>query len=391
MYRGGIVDLRGHFEAEGAARNVSAEMELQRLEAEKLATAAREQAEQLAADRRISVRTLFDRWASVELKSHIRTDGKTEGRKDGGAYALDQFKRRVFPKLGDVAAADVKKSDLLAILDAVKAEGKLRTCNVLLANLKQMFRFALAREIVERHPLDTVTKRDAGGAEVERERVLTADELKALASKLPGAGMSERSSLAVWAVLATCCRVGELMGAEWQHVDLVAKRWYLPKTKNGRDHTIHLSAFAVERFKALEALRGKDKNGQPLPWVFSNTAGTGPVDAKTFTKQLSDRQREPERRLTNRAKATTALTLPGGRWTPHDLRRTGATLMAQLGVSGDVIDEALNHVIASRVRRVYIRDRRPAEQARAFDALGARLAGIVGGAPSNVLPFPKAA
>jgi hypothetical protein len=44
--------------------------------------------------------------------------------------------------------------------------------------------------------------------------------------------------------------------------------------------------------------------------------------------------------------------------------------MAMLGVSGDVIDEALNHLIASKVRRTYIRDRREAEQVRAFDALG---------------------
>lgn len=44
--------------------------------------------------------------------------------------------------------------------------------------------------------------------------------------------------------------------------------------------------------------------------------------------------------------------------------------MASLGVSGDVIDESLNHIIESRVRRTYIRDRREAEQAQAFDALG---------------------
>ena len=47
--------------------------------------------------------------------------------------------------------------------------------------------------------------------------------------------------------------------------------------------------------------------------------------------------------------------------------------MAGLGASGDVIDECLNHIIESRVRRTYIRDRRTAEQALAFDALGASL------------------
>lgn len=47
--------------------------------------------------------------------------------------------------------------------------------------------------------------------------------------------------------------------------------------------------------------------------------------------------------------------------------------MASLGISGDVIDEALNHKIESKVRRVYIRDRRETDQAKAFDAIGERL------------------
>jgi hypothetical protein len=44
--------------------------------------------------------------------------------------------------------------------------------------------------------------------------------------------------------------------------------------------------------------------------------------------------------------------------------------MARLGVSTDVIDECLNHKLQSRVARVYVRDRRIEQQARAFDALG---------------------
>lgn len=44
--------------------------------------------------------------------------------------------------------------------------------------------------------------------------------------------------------------------------------------------------------------------------------------------------------------------------------------MASLGIIGDVIDECLNHMIESRMRRTYIRDRRTVDEARAFDALG---------------------
>ncbi|TDP74135.1 tyrosine-type recombinase/integrase [Roseateles toxinivorans] len=337
--------------------------------------------------RRITVRDLFDHWARVELAPHVRSDGKRSGRKDGGDYIRQQFERRIFGTLGTVAVANVRKADVLALLDEVTAAGKLRTANVLLAALKQMFRFALARDMIERNPLDTITKRDAGGSETERERTLTADEITALAAALPAARMNARSVAAIWLILATGARVGEAMNADWANVDLDAGTWHLPETKNGRDHTIHLSAFALAQFTALAALKEDDDAGKPLPWVFPNTAGTGPVCIKSFGKQLADRQRPPEKRLQHRSKNTEALSLPGGRWTAHDLRRTAATLMADLGISGDVIDECLNHVIESRVRRTYVRNRRPAEQARAFDALGARLAALVRGEAeqSNVI------
>lgn len=353
---------------------------------------AQDQTEREASRRRVSVKDLFDHWARVELAQHVRADGKRSGRKDGGDYLRQQFERRIFPTLGEIAAADVRKADVLAVLDEATAAGKLRTANVLLAGLKQMFRFALAREIVERNPLDTITKRDAGGSETERERTLAEDEIQALAAALPAANMNKRSVAAVWLILATGARVGETMGARWSDVDLAGGTWHLPETKNGRDHTIHLSGFAARQLAALAGLKETDAEGQPLPWIFPNTAGKGPVDIKSFGKQLADRQRPPERRLSHRSALTNALTLAGGRWTAHDLRRTAATLMADMGVSGDVIDECLNHVIESRVRRTYVRNRRPVEQARAFDALGAKFDSLLNNtaAPSNVVALDEA-
>lgn len=129
------------------------------------------------------------------------------------------------------------------------------------------------------------------------------------------------------------------------------------------------------------------------PWLFPATGNSRPVCVKSFGKQLADRQREPEARLTNRTKATMALALPGGKWTAHDLRRTAATLMARLGFGSDTINEALNHMQADRMAKVYIQDRREADQARAFDALGARLQELIGGqqAGSNVIRLETAA
>jgi integrase len=63
-----------------------------------------------------------------------------------------------------------------------------------------------------------------------------------------------------------------------------------------------------------------------------------------------------------------------GEWTPHDLRRTGATLMQELGVTLEVIDRCQNHVIAgSKVRRHYMKYDYRKEKAEAWLRLGQRL------------------
>ena len=417
LYISGIHDLREHF-AQQQADALQADEDTRRAaDAARLTAAQASEAAALEIERRISIQALFGRWRAVELQPRIGADGRRVGRKDGGRYTAEQFGRYVFPALGGRAAADVRKADLMAILDGVKAAGKLRTANVLLADLKQMLRFALARDIVDRNPLDTVTRRDAGGKDAERARVLSPDEIATLSKNLPAAGLNKRTLAGIWLLLATGARVGELMGAVWAGhdvdlqalaalpeaqevkpgiVDMAASTWHLPTTKNEREHTIHLSAFALQQFGALAALReattDDDGNAKLVPWVFPNTAATGPVCVKSFGKQLADRQRPADKRMSGRTLRTDSLCLNGGKWTAHDLRRTAGTLMASLGVSGDVIDECLNHVIESRVRRTYIRDRRPVEQARAFDALGARLTEVISGTKtaSNVVELHAA-
>ena len=401
QYKSGARDLRLHFASVKAEQLQAAEQKRQDIEAEKRQVEAAKQQAELELKRRLTVRQVFERWAATELAPHIGGDGKRVGRKDGGAYVRDQFERRVFPKFGNVALVEISKADILTVLDAVKAEGKLRTANVLLADLKQMFRFAAEREIIEHSPIELISKRKIGGKDIKRDRFLTDDEVKALSRQLPLANLSKSTELGIWLILATGCRIGELTGTVWidakidqqklqsvvdKHntaqksgavqlgfVDTEARTWYLPTTKNQRNHLIHLSDFALQMFGELSGLQRCDKlTGKLLPWVFPDSRGTGPVCIKSFGKQLADRQRKDDERLMNRTKAVDALALHGGKWTAHDLRRTTATMMSRLRISNDVINECQNH-IKQGMSGVYIQDRREEEQQLAFDALGRKL------------------
>ena len=67
-----------------------------------------------------------------------------------------------------------------------------------------------------------------------------------------------------------------------------------------------------------------------------------------------------------------------GDWTPHDLRRPGATMMQALGVSLNVIDRCQNHLLAgSRVRHHYLHHNYAEESKRAWNLLGDRLSAVL--------------
>jgi integrase len=370
-----------------------------RVAAEQNALAASREQERRA----VTLRQVFDQWRATDLQPRTRADGKRTGRKDGGHYVFEQFQRHVFATLGDVPIANIRKPDVFAILDARKAFGHLRTANVLLADLKQLFHFASDREIIEASPIESIRKEKVGGADTARTRFLSESEIRTLFNQMPSARLTKRTELAIAIMLATGARVGELMGAAWHDhqslesklveladktdvkfgtVNLTKREWYLPETKNQRDHTIHISDFAVSQFEQLASLRDHEA------WLFPGRYGNAPVGVKSFGKQLADRQRTPDRRIKNRTLNTESLMLEGGRWTAHDLRRTAATVMAQLGISNDVINECLNHKQADRMSHVYIQNRREAEQIVAFDALGKKLESIIhGNEQTNVVPL----
>lgn len=359
-YKAGATDLKAHLEAEQLKISQEAE------------EAAR------AKDRRKTLRQVFDQWI-LTLKPYIDGNGKRRGRKDAGASTREHFNRRVFDTLGSIPIEEIKKPDILAILAKARDGGKLRTANVLLADLKQLFKFAAEWEYILADPVATIKKKQAGGADVARTRHLTDVEIKQLVKQIPSARLAKRSQLCIMALLCTGVRISELVTARWDDVDLKKRKWFIPTSKNQREHTIYLSDFALKQFEALQELREKDKKGELVPWIFPNTSVDNHIDIKTIGKQFADRQRPTDKKLSHRSKNNTTLILDGGRWTAHDLRRTGATIMSRLGVPADVIDECLNHMLERKVSRVYIQDRRWDEQRVAFIKLGAHLEALIDG------------
>ncbi len=333
--------------------------------AERDANEAARRAELLAANaaaNRLTVRSLFQQWEKTELSR----------RKDKGAETRRCFEKDVFPTLGEVAAEDVRRAMVAACLDKVVArEARILARNIL-GDLRQMFGFAIKRSYVENDPTSHL-KRDDFGKKVERDRFLDEGEIKKLNTLLPHARMKASGIAAIWVMLSTLCRVGELSGAEWKDVDLGGGVWRIPpdNSKNAKEHTIYLSEFAKVHFVSLKKL-ATDEDNNLAQWVMPASHRDGPVCVKSLTKQVADRQRD-RAPMKNRTNLTTALILPRGKWVPHDLRRSGATLMGELGVRTEVIEKCLNHTPANSLVRTYQRQTLVSEQKDAWMLLGERL------------------
>ena len=354
LYQGGIKDLKGHIEADGMLAESMRAAEQARLDADRQAKVD-EVARLLA---RITVTDLFERWASVDLIA----------RKDGGKEIRRIFEKDVLPKIGHLAVDEVKKGHVTAVTDILLARSVNRMAKLIFSLMRQMFRFAVDRDIIEADPTASIRKAKIGGKDVERDRVLTENEIRDLHHQLPDACLLHSIECAVWLVLSTCCRIGELLSARWEHVDLDQGIWRIPaeNSKNGKAHTVFLSHFAVKQFQRLHVSTGSNA------WCYPDRSGTKAVSSKTVTKQLGDRQRNTAP-LTNRSSKIATLRLAEGHWTPHDLRRTGATMMTRLHVLPEVAERCLNHTEENKVKRTYQRHGYEPEMRDAWRVLGERL------------------
>ncbi len=389
------VDPKAYLRAELARQEVAA---LRQLE-EAAAQAAEEARLAAQADvEHLTVRALFDAW----LRDGVR-------RLDGNAELRRSFGVDVLPAIGHIAVREVSEHDLRALLRTMVARAVNRAAVMMRHSLMQMFAWAEKRQpwrrlLANGNPMDLIEIEKIVAPDYDlnnqRERVLAGEEIRELRDiflrlraeyeqapdrRSAPQPIERGTELAVWIMLSTLCRVGELSKARWEHIDFETARWHIPKGNvKGRrsDFDIFLSHYALTQFRLLHQLNGDGA------WCFPARNKDGHLDVKSISKQIGDRQARFKKGSDGRSRRpmqhrhhSDMLVLGGGKlgaWTPHDLRRTGATMMQGLGVSLEVIDRCQNHVLSgSKVRRHYLHHDYAHEKRQAWGLLGDRLARLL--------------
>lgn len=239
--------------------------------------------------------------------------------------------------LHDLAITEINRQLVAERLTKLEIETSAITRNRARAALSRLFTWAMEEGLAEHNPVVDTAKRP----ETTRDRVLLADELKAI--WLATAGPGDHNAI-IRLLMLTGQRREEVAAIGWRELDLKKALWSIPseRTKNGRPHDVPLSSHAVAIFDQIPDRAERDL-------IFGE--GEGPFSGWSKSKERLDRRSG----VSN--------------WRLHDLRRTLVTGMAEIGIQPHVIEAVVNHVSGHKAgvagiynRATYAEEKRAALQ-----------------------------
>lgn len=248
----------------------------------------------------------------------------------------------ILPNIGRLRAEVVTRQHVMRVVEAVADRGAYVAADRTLGLVRTVYNWACGTGRLDRNPTLGLKKRNAGRA---RMRVLTPNELRIFWDAIgdPGSGITPPLRDAYRLQLLTGARIGEVLGALRYEVDLQRGTWTIgaSRTKSAREYLIPFSTTAVAVFREAVARCDEEESQrterlhlpfEPSKWVFPSPRGrTGPIDPHAATTGLL--------RMRSRL-AKLGIAEP---FNTHDLRRTVATSLGELGVAEQVIERILNH------------------------------------------------
>src|SRR6516165_7497206 len=319
------------------------------------------------------------------MKTRVRKpDGEMRPRIESWENVASHLRRFVSPALGKKLATEVTKHDIAQLSNDIVA-GKLGIPSI--ANARHMRRAAsglfnwaaeAGRDYVTASPCVNLPKLDP---EHPRTRVLSEDEIRIFWHGLdrPDMPWERKTRLALKFELVTMLRSNELLGAhrsELFDLDGENPRFDVPLKRVKKRRVIQhpLSDLAIEIIK--EALEHGNEH------VFASPLGDFPMNRKIMATALRG-----TRRKGGKIKTPGICALLGLRpFTPHDLRRTAATLAGDLGFDDAWIAKCLDHAVSKKsdaivpsvTGKVYNHSKRMKEKRAVLDGLAAELRRIIG-------------
>ena len=248
------------------------------------------------------------------------------------------YERDILPTFRNRLLTEISPDDLRAMCAKVKARGAPATAVHVRDIVKLVYAFAILHGEKVANPADEVGPASIATF-VPKDRSLSPAEIRVMLGQLEHVPTLPTIRLGMKLFLLTMVRKSELQDATWDEVDFENAVWSIPKErmKRSKAHNVYLAQQAIDILIALKTCAGNSKYLLP-----SRYDADAPMSRATFNRITTA--------VVARAKKEG---LPLEPFTVHDLRRTGSTLLNELGFNSDWIEKCLAHEDGRSSRGIY--------------------------------------
>jgi integrase len=274
------------------------------------------------------------------------------------ALEIERTLKRVLAPLASAPAADVRKRDLVPLFESIAATGHERAAGKARQMVGALFKYAESVGVVSANPTRGLLTYDQGSP---RDRVLDEGEIRLLWAWLESSTLSFAMADALRVQLLIGARIGEVGGILPDEIDRNTWLWRLPAERSKNKHSRVTPLVGCAREIVAARIEGAD--GGPL---FPAVTGL-PLSSGAIATALYNRRER----------------LPIAAFGTHDLRRTVATMMEEMGIAENIIGAIVGHGVEDgkqsvrTLRRHYLKSDLIERKTRALEAWDARLKAII--------------
>ncbi len=278
--------------------------------------------------------------------SQAKTFGEFTARWSEGARMADSTRsmrrsildRDILPVFENRLLSEITAQDLRDLCNKVKARGAPATAVHVRDIVKQIYGYAILHGEKVLNPADDVGPSSIATF-VPKDRALTPTEIRIMLSQMEQVASLPTIKLGLRLILLTLVRKGELIHATWDEVDFENAVWSIPKErmKAGKAHNVYLSQQALDILVALRTCAGGSRYLIPSRYDADKCLSNATLNR--VTQLIVERAQSQQ--------------LPLDSFTVHDLRRTGSTILNELGFNSDWIEKCLAHEDGRSSRGIY--------------------------------------
>lgn len=288
------------------------------------------------------------------------------------------YRKDISPVIGSLSPSQVTGEHIQSLLDKIVETGRPTVANDALLICKELLNEAMKFNHVRYNIALAFSFKDAGGKEKSRTRALSFDEIETFYSEIASHPTEiARENYLAFALLNTLLvRKGELISAKWREFDFELQTWTLEeqRTKTTSRLVIPLPHQCVNWLSELKVRAGISeyvfparRSGKRREYISDDTLNH--ALSSCFKKKVMNKGREM---LVDGILEKIGFI----HFVVHDLRRTGRTLLAELGIDPFVAERCLNHKLKG-VERVYDRHDYFEQRKEALQKLADRIAPMV--------------